>query len=136
MRKLILGFAAAVSLLAGGAAAQAFPLMTRGVDTVGALPIEKTQYIYGGHDYCWYDGGWHGPGWYWCGYAYNRGWGWGGPGGWRGWYWGGRYWRGGGWVGPRGYYHREWGGWRGERDWHGRGGRDGRWGDHDGHWRR
>jgi hypothetical protein len=19
--------------------------------------------------FCWYDGSWHGPGWYWCGYV-------------------------------------------------------------------
>lgn len=42
-------------------------------------------YVYGGREYCWYDAGWQGPGYYWCGYAYRRGYGWGGPAGWRGW---------------------------------------------------
>ena len=29
--------------------------------------------------------GWHGPGWYWCGYHHRVGLGWGGPEGWNGW---------------------------------------------------
>jgi hypothetical protein len=132
MRKLIMGFAAAASLLASGAAANAAPLLVVGVDTPGAPVLEKTQYVYLGHDYCWYDGGWRGPGFYWCGYAWNRGWGWGGPAGWRGWAYGPGYWHGGAWIGPRGYRHGEWGGWRGGHDWHGGYGRGG----HDGHWHR
>jgi len=48
--------------------------------------LQKTQYwLWGGRNYCWYDFGWHGPGFYWCGYATRRGYGWGGPIGWRGW---------------------------------------------------
>jgi hypothetical protein len=43
-------------------------------------------YALGGHSYCWYDGGWHGPGWYWCGYNYNNGVGWGGPLGFNYWF--------------------------------------------------
>jgi hypothetical protein len=115
---------AAAALLGAGAAAQASPLLVVGVDGPrdGAL-VEKTQYFYSGHDYCFYDNAWRGPGFYWCGYAWRRGWGWGGPAGWRGWAYGPTYWRGGSWVGPRGYGHREWGGWRGERDWHGGGDR-------------
>jgi hypothetical protein len=88
----------AVSTAAGGAAAQSRPeLITRdagampaqmifGRDTVGdnAL-LEKAQYLWGGRNYCWYDGGWQGPGYYWCGYAWRRGFGWGGPVGWHGW---------------------------------------------------
>jgi hypothetical protein len=136
MKKLLLGLAAAISTAGAAAGAQAAPMLVAGVDHPGDAVLEKSQYIYGGHDYCWYDGGWRGPGWYWCGYAGRHGWGWGGPAGWRGWYYGPRYWRGGAWVGPHGYRHREWGGWRGGRDWHG--GRDWR-GDHDGrgdhHWR-
>ena len=42
-------------------------------------------YMYGGHRYCWYDEGWRGSGWYWCGYANRRGYGWGGGEGWRNW---------------------------------------------------
>ena len=47
--------------------------------------VQKAQYIYGGRNYCWYLDGWHGPGWYWCGYSWRRGYGWGGGDGWRGW---------------------------------------------------
>jgi hypothetical protein len=36
------------------------------------LPVEKAQFVYGGRQYCWYDNGWRGPGFYWCGYAYPR----------------------------------------------------------------
>src|SRR5579871_6174061 len=114
MKKLVLGAMSALSLLAGAATAQANPLLVTGVDRPGDAVVEKAQYFYGGHDYCWYDGGWHGPGFYYCGFAWRRGWGWGGPLGWRGWYGGPTYWRGGAWIGPRGYAHREWGGWRGE----------------------
>jgi len=49
------------------------------------LPIENAQFFYLGHNFCWYDGGWQGPGWYWCGYARNNGQGWGGGEGWQGW---------------------------------------------------
>ena len=27
-------------------------------------PLEKAQFVYGGRNYCWYDAGWKGPGWY------------------------------------------------------------------------
>ena len=37
-------------------------------------PIEKVQYFsFDDQDYCWYDDGWNGPGWYWCGYESDRG---------------------------------------------------------------
>jgi hypothetical protein len=49
--------------------------------------VEKTQFFFGGHEYCWYDDGWHGPGFYWCGYAFRQGFGWGGPVGWHNWDW-------------------------------------------------
>jgi len=69
--------------------------------------IEKTQYFWGGRNYCWYPNGWRGPGWYWCGYAFRPGWGWGGGYGWRGWG-GGQRWHGGyrgGWHGGHGGGH-------------------------------
>jgi hypothetical protein len=47
--------------------------------------VEKVQFMWGGKRYCWYDAGWRGPGWYWCGYRLRRGLGWGGPVGWHGW---------------------------------------------------
>ena len=49
-------------------------------------PVEDAQFIWGGRNYCWYDGGWRGPGWYWCGYAWRHGFGWGGGSGWHGWH--------------------------------------------------
>jgi hypothetical protein len=48
------------------------------------LPLEKAQFVLNGRNYCWYDDGWQGPGWYWCGYAYRTGYGWGGGYGWNG----------------------------------------------------
>jgi hypothetical protein len=47
---------------------------------------EAEYYWFEGHRYCWYDEGWRGPGWYWCGYSVNKGVGWGGPIGWHFWY--------------------------------------------------
>ena len=98
-------------------------LLDNGVSYAGeAGQLEKTQWFYGGRNYCWYGGGWQGPGYYWCGYAWRRGLGWGGPIGWRG--WGGGGWRGGGgWHGG--------GGWRGGGGWHGGGGG---WHGGGGHW--
>jgi hypothetical protein len=122
MKKLTLGAVAALSLVSGVATANAEPRVIFGVDHPGDAVLQKSQYVYLGHDWCWYDAAWRGPGFYWCGYAFRRGFGWGGPAGWRGWY-GPGYWRGGAWIGPRGYAHREWGGWRGGHDFHGGHGR-------------
>jgi hypothetical protein len=129
MKGIFVTAASATVLFASAAAANASPLLDIGVDRPGAAAVEKAQYAYSGRNYCWYQGGWRGPGWYWCGYAWRSGWGWGGPAGWRGWDYGPRYWRGGAWIGPRGYRHREWRGWRGDHD------RHGGWRDHD-RWRR
>jgi hypothetical protein len=70
------------------------------IGTAAALPIgllpaaiptnaENVQFFFGGRDDCWYDYGWRGPGFYWCGYAWRRGIGWGGGRGWHGWRGGG-----------------------------------------------
>jgi hypothetical protein len=91
MRQLLLGLAAATALagatMAPTTQAQAAPLpgVIVGVDTPNAVTIEKTQFIYLGHNYCWYDDAWNGAGWYWCGYGARRGFGWGGGWGYRGW---------------------------------------------------
>ena len=79
MRKFLLGAAGAAIL-----ACAAFPA------------AEAQLYIWGGRNYCFYDGGWHGPGWYWCGYRWRRGFGWGGGYGWHGWHGGGFHGGGGG----------------------------------------
>jgi len=67
--------------LAGSAEAA----MTGALPATQVLPVEDAQFFFLGHNFCWYDGGWQGPGWYWCGYAWNNGYGWGGGDGWRGW---------------------------------------------------
>ena len=41
--------------------------------------------FFGGHDWCWYDDGWRGDGWYWCGYGDRDGYGYGGGEGFHGW---------------------------------------------------
>ena len=94
--------------------------------TVTSIPAAQAQpYAWGGRNYCWYDGGWHGPGYYWCGYRWRHGYGWGGGWGWHGWGHGYRhgYYRGG--------YH---GGYHGGRHggWHGGGGHGGYRGGHHG----
>jgi hypothetical protein len=54
------------------------------------LPIPGVEvglpFFFGGHDYCWYDDGWQGAGWYWCGYGSRQGYGWGGGEGFNGWH--------------------------------------------------
>jgi len=67
--------------LAGSAEAA----MSGALPSTQVLPVENAQFFYLGHNFCWYDGGWQGPGWYWCGYAWNNGYGWGGGDGWHGW---------------------------------------------------
>jgi hypothetical protein len=47
--------------------------------------VETVQFFWRGRQFCWYNTGWRGPGWYQCGFRWRRGLGWGGPVGWRGW---------------------------------------------------
>ena len=54
--------------------------------TAAAASVGPEAYFYSGHRYCWYDGGWHGSGWYWCGDNFHQGIGWGGPIGWHWWH--------------------------------------------------
>ena len=87
MRKLLLGAVAAIGLSCAVAPA-ANAGLNDGVytETDQQALIEPIQlYVYGGRHYCWYGDGWHGPGYYWCGYAFRRGFGWGGGFGWHGW---------------------------------------------------
>ncbi len=92
-----------------------------GRDVAGDAALEQAQFLWGGRNYCWYDGGWHGPGYYWCGYAYRRGFGWGGGEGWHGWSRGG---------GGRGGFHG--GGGHDGGGFHGGGGHIGGGGFHGG----
>ncbi|WP_291575355.1 hypothetical protein [Bradyrhizobium sp.] len=45
-------------------------------------------FIVEGYRYCFYFDGWHGPGWYRCGYARRQNLGWGGEYGWQSWSYG------------------------------------------------
>jgi len=45
----------------------------------------STDFVANGHPYCFYFDGWHGAGWYRCGFAQRTGLGWGGVYGWHGW---------------------------------------------------
>jgi hypothetical protein len=83
---LAVGLAAGATLSGAAQAAPAGPLGTA-ADELGV--VAQAQYIYGGHNYCFYIDGWHGPGWYWCGYGSRRGYGWGGVEGWHNWHGGG-----------------------------------------------
>ena len=95
MKKIAL----AASLVLGASLLTA-PAMAIPASGPASLPssreVQQVQFLYGGRNYCWYDNGWRGPGFYWCGYAFRRGLGWGGGVGWHGWH------RGGGHVGRGG----------------------------------
>jgi hypothetical protein len=85
--KVVLAISIAVgSLLAVGSSTNA-GIAAAGVRAaVDSLAVaEPVQYRFGGHRHCWYPDGWHGTGWYWCGYGHRRGLGWGGGEGWHGW---------------------------------------------------
>ena len=114
MKHLPFGTAVASALLAVSAApslAEAAPVGASAANAIyipgKPLTLESVQYFYGGRRYCWYDNGWRGPGYYWCGYGARYGLGWGGGLGWRGWGGGPRYYGGyhRGYVGHGGGYH-------------------------------
>ncbi len=93
MRKTALALVGAIALGAGTmmttGVAQAVPAGLSSHLNAGAIGfdlVENVQYHYRGRQYCFYFDGWHGPGWYWCGYSHRRGYGWGGASGWRGWH--------------------------------------------------
>jgi hypothetical protein len=74
-------WAAGLAFAVAGAAVAPAQASMMGLDIpTGAPLIERAQiylpfpnpldlFFFGGHDWCWYDGGWQGPGWYWCGYG-------------------------------------------------------------------
>ena len=76
---------AALPLADGAQAAMAYGGLGADVQQRHVAPIENVQFFWGGNNYCWYDDAWNGPGWYWCGYAWNHGFGWGGGFGWHNW---------------------------------------------------
>jgi len=67
--------------------AQAAPIAPQGIGAAAEQQsvIDHVQYRWAGYDYCWYDDGWRGPGFYRCGFRLRVGYGWGGPAGWHGW---------------------------------------------------
>ncbi len=92
MRRFAVTVVAATIFVAGapimGASVGAAPIVAPGAirgaaDSLNV--IERAQFIWLGRNYCWYDDGWNGPGWYWCGQYLVRGVGWGGGYGWHGW---------------------------------------------------
>lgn len=76
MRNFVLSLATAGFLVAGGVLS-ASPAHAALFGAPGALDaavdelavIHQAQYVYGGRRYCYYENGWRGPGWYWCGYG-------------------------------------------------------------------
>ena len=79
---LALAIAAGFALPLAGSAEAA---MGGALPSTQVLPVEQAQFFFLGHNFCWYDDGWQGPGWYWCNYAWRSGYGWGGGDGWHGW---------------------------------------------------
>src|SRR5690349_9738854 len=76
--------AALASGSAGAATLGAAGSVRAAVDSI-ALTDHVAVYVFEGRRYCFYPDGWHGPGWYRCGFRTRVGIGWGGPVGWHGW---------------------------------------------------
>lgn len=86
MRKFLLAAGSAGALFVAMTAGQTAPL--RDENTIRLFQsglLENVDYVWRGKRYCFYDDGWHGPGWYRCGYRHREGFGWGGERGWQGW---------------------------------------------------
>ena len=89
MRALTLAVAAGALLVATQANAGSFPVNTlNGIETSLVDTVAVRVYVHEGRRYCFYYDGWHGPGWYRCGFAWRRGIGWGGVYGWNSWSYG------------------------------------------------
>lgn len=115
MRALTLAVAAGALLVATQANAGSFPVNTlNGIETSLVDTVAVRVYVHEGRRYCFYFEGWHGPGWYRCGFAWRRGIGWGGVYGWNSWS-----------YGPWERRHHRHGNWQDHR----RGDRDGNWQD-------
>jgi len=89
MRRLALAVAAGALLVATQANAGSFPVNTlTGAETGLVDQVAVRVYAHEGRRYCFYFDGWHGPGWYRCGFAWRQGIGWGGVYGWNSWSYG------------------------------------------------
>ena len=92
MRKLLYAGAAAAALVMSSSSGNAISINI-GAGLKPALDatnvIQKVAvFIIEGDRYCFYFRGWHGPGWYRCGFAWRRNLGWGGEYGWQSWSYG------------------------------------------------
>src|SRR4051794_41382113 len=89
MRKICLTLTATLAvagaMIGGRSHAAVIAPIALGAAADELAAVETVQFVWRGRRFCWYDVGWRGPGWYWCGYSWRRGLGWGGPIGWRGW---------------------------------------------------
>jgi hypothetical protein len=85
VRSLLLSTAVLISLPIGVSGAAQISAQGIGAAVGDQSVIDHVQYRFAGREYCWYDDGWRGPGFYWCGYRLRVGLGWGGPAGWHGW---------------------------------------------------
>ena len=73
MRALTLAVAAGALLVATQANAGSFPVnKLTGVETGLVDTVAVQVYVHEGRRYCFYFDGWHGPGWYRCGFAWRR----------------------------------------------------------------
>jgi hypothetical protein len=89
MRRLTLAVAAGALLVATQANAGSFPVnKLTGAETDLVDQVAVRVYVHEGRRYCFYFDGWHGPGWYRCGFAWRQGIGWGGVYGWNSWSYG------------------------------------------------
>ena len=68
-RKLALSLAAAAVLIVSFAVPASATLGVGGFAVRDSLAqssaVEKAQFVWGGRNFCWYNSGWQGPGWYW-----------------------------------------------------------------------
>jgi hypothetical protein len=89
MRTLTLAVAAGALLVATQANAGSFPVnKLTGAESGLVDQVAVRVYVHEGRRYCFYFDGWHGPGWYRCGFAWREGIGWGGVYGWNSWTYG------------------------------------------------
>ena len=85
----MLALMAGSALTHGGAQAASLGIANGGLRTTAQNLnlLEDVVYVWGGRNYCWYDDGWQGPGWYVCNYGpWVSGLWWGGGYRWNNWH--------------------------------------------------
>lgn len=114
LKTLAFIFAAGAAASFAAVPAQAAPAVAGGIAQAPDPLLQDVQhrtFIYRGRPYCFYFDGWHGAGWYRCGWNWRRGYGWGGVYGWNDWEYGPAFRR----FGHHRHYGRNWNG----RNWNG-----------------